>query len=260
MLDLVINLLYVIFFGSQLITAIFLLIRTIKIRQLNLIPLVLFFFLNPLEIILILLVGTSNIVNMLSNISLLFFTKYTFYRDRKSSFTYLLVALIIVKVMDFTLKLFIPFSIPLNFVVTPSEVPYFYLYLALTSLSILLSYPWLGLAALKYYHSIKAREIEPWINIRYKLIGYSSLIITINCILYLLMPINTYDWEQLNSFFIGLLITIDTTIFSIANLFAWVMPKKLKIYFNRHFQSEIEEDLTEDEVMHKLREDLDKVG
>ena len=260
MLELVINLLYAIFFGSQLITAIFLLIRAIKIRQLNLIPLVLFFFLNPLEILLVLLVGSSIVVNMLSNISLLFFTKLTFFRDRKSAFTYLLALLILAKIIDVILKLYIPFSIPLSFVITPSEVPYFYLYLSLTSLSILLSYPWLGFTALRYYHSIKAREIEPWIKIRYKLIGYSSLIITINSILYLLMPINTYDWEQLNSFIIGLFITIDTTIFSLANLLAWVIPKKLKNYFNRHYQGIIEEDLTEDEVMKKVREDLDKVG
>jgi hypothetical protein len=258
MLDLIINFLYAIFFGSQLITGIFLLIRTIKIKQLNLIPLVLFFFLNPLEIVLILFVGTSNIVNIFSNISLLFFIKFTFFRDRKSSFMYLLVSLIIVKILDFSLKLYIPFSIPLNFVVTSSEVPYFYLYLTLTSLSVLLSYPWLGLTALKYYHLIKAREIELWVKVRYKLIGYSSLIITINAILYLFMPIDTYDWEYLNSFIIGLLITINTTIFSIANLFAWVMPKKLKNYFNRHYQATVEENLTEEEIMNKVREDLDK--
>lgn len=260
MLDIVIYLLYVIYFGSQLITGIFLLIRTIKIRQLNLIPLVLFFFLNPLEIILVLLVGTSIVVNMLSNISLLFFTKLTFFRDRKSAFTYLLVSLIIVKTIDVILKLFIPFSIPLSFIVTASEVPYFYLYLTLTSLSILLSYPWLGLTALRYYRSIKAREIEPWIKVRYMLIGYSSLIITINSILYLILPIDTYDWEHLNSFIIGLLLTIDTTIFSLANLFAWVMPKKLKSYFNRHYQGITEEDLTEDEIMNKVRKDLDKIS
>ena len=259
MLESVIYLLYVIYFGSQLITGIFLLIRTIKIKQLNLIPLILFFFLNPLEILLVLIVGSSIVVNMLSNISLVFFTKLTFYRDRKSIFMYLLVSLIIVKVIDFILKLYIPFSLPLRFVVSSPELPYFYLFLILSSLSILLSYPWLGLTALKYYHSIKAREIEPWIKIRYKLIGYSSLIITINGILYLLMPIDTYDWEHLNSFIIGLIITINTTIFSIANLIAWVIPKKLKNYFNRHYQGVIEEDLTEDEIMKKVREDLDKI-
>ena len=74
------------------------------------------------------------------------------------------------------------------------------------------------------------------------------------------MPINTHNWEQLNSFIIVLLITIDTTIFSIANLFAWVMPKKLKTFFNRHYQGVIEEDLTEDEIMNKVREDLDKIN
>ena len=260
MLELIIDWLYVIYFGSQLITATFLLFRTIRIKQLNLIPLVLFFFLNPLEILLVLLVGTSNIVNMFSNISLVLFTKYTFFRDRKSIFMYLLVSLIIVKVTDFILKLYIPFSLPLRFVVSPSEIPYFYLFLVVSSLSILLSYPWLGLTALRYYHSIKTRDIELWIKIRYKLIGYSSLIITINSVLYLLMPINTYNWEQLNSFIIVLLITIDTTIFSLANLFAWVMPKTLKTFFNRHYQGVKEEDLTEDEIMNKVREDLDKKG
>ena len=260
MSDFVINLLYLILLGSQLITGFFLIIRTIKVKELNLIPLVLFFFLNPFEVLLDFLVGTAIAVNMLSNISLVIFTKLTFFRDRKSIFMYLLVSLIIVKVITFILQLFIPFSIPLSFVVSPSQVPYFYLYLVLISLSVLLSYPWLGSLALKYYHSIKARDIEPWIKARYRLVAYSSLIITINSILYLLIPIDTYDWEQLNSFIIGLLITINTTIFSIANLFAWVIPKKLKNYFNRHYQGVIEEELTEDEIMNKIREDLHKTS
>jgi hypothetical protein len=38
-----------------------------------------------------------------------------------------------------------------------------------------------------------------------------------------------------------------------------VIPKKLKNYFNTHYQGVIEEELTEDEVMNKIREDLHKI-
>jgi hypothetical protein len=192
---------------------------------------------------------------MLSNICLVIFTKYTFFREKKSSFIFLLVSLIIVKIIDFVLKLYIPFSIPLSFVLEPVEIPFFYLYVTVSSLSILLSYPWLGLTALKYYKSIKPKEMEPWIKIRYKLIGYSSLIMLINGILYFLFPIETYSWEQLYPFIIGLLITINTTIFSISNLIAWIMPQRLKDYLNRNYKGSVDENLTENEIMKKIREE-----
>lgn len=258
MLNFIINLLYLIFFGSQLITCIFLIIRTIKIKQSNLLPLILFFFFNPLEVILILLVGSSTIVNMLSNICLVIFTKYTFFREKKSPFWYLLISLIMLKIIDVVLKVYIPFSIPLNFVVSAPQVPLFYLYLTLSSLSILLSYPWLGLTAIKYYKSIKTKNVEPWIKTRYQLIGYSSLIMIINGILYFLFPIDSYSWEQLYPFIIGLLITINTTIFSISNLIAWIMPKRLKDYLNRDYKAIVDENLTEGEIMNKIREDTNK--
>jgi len=97
--------------------------------------------------------------------------------------------------------------------------------------------------------------MEPWIKIRYKLIGYSSLIMLINGILYFLFPIETYSWEQLYPFIIGLLITINTTIFSISNLIAWIMPQRLKDYLNRNYKGSVDENLTENEIMKKIREE-----
>ncbi len=258
MSEFVINILYLIYLGSQLITSIFLLIRMIKLKQFNLLFLVLFFFLNPLEIIFILIIGSSAIINMLSNISLVIFTKYTFFKERKSPFLFLLFSLVIVKLSDFILKIFIPISIPLNIVLTPSEIPFFYLFLILTASSVLLSYLWLGLASLKYYKLIKVENIEPWIKKRYQILGYSSIIITLNSIIYLLFPPNTYDWEAIFPFTLGLLLTINTTIFSLSNLIAWIMPQRLKNYLNKDYQGIVEEDLSEDELMKTIKKQLDE--
>jgi hypothetical protein len=258
MLALVIDLLYLIFLGSQFITSIFLLVRMIKLKQPNLLFLMLFFFLNPLEVIFILIIGSSAIINMLSNISLVIFTKYTFFKERRSPFLFLLTSLVIVKVIDLVLKIFIPFSIPLNFVLNSSEIPFFYLYLIVTSSSILLSYLWLGLSSLKYYKLIKGENIEPWVKKRYQIIGYSSLIITLNSIVYLLFPINTYNWEAIFPFTLGLLLTINTTIFSISNLVAWIMPKRLKNYLNKGYQRINDEDLSEAELMKIIKKQLDE--
>jgi hypothetical protein len=231
----------------------------IKLKQFNLFFLALFFFLNPLEIIFILIIGSSAIINMLSNISLVIFTKYTFFREKKSPFLFLLILLVIVKVSDLIIKLFIPFSIPLNFVLTPSEIPFFYVYLILTSSSVLLSYLWLGLASLKYYKLIKVENIEPWIKKRYQIIGYFSIIISLNSIIYLLIPSNTYDWEAIFPFTLGLLLTINTTIFSLSNLIAWIMPQRLKNYYNKDYQRIIEEDFSEDELMNTIKRQLEEV-
>ncbi|MFX0005534.1 MAG: hypothetical protein ACFFAV_02275 [Candidatus Hermodarchaeota archaeon] len=258
MLALVIDLLYLIFLGSQFITSIFLLVRMIKLKQSNLLFLMLFFFLNPLEVIFIFIIGSSAIINMLSNISLVIFTKYTFFKERRSPFLFLLTSLIIIKVIDFVLKIFIPFSIPLNFVLSSSEIPFFYLYLILTSSSILLSYLWLGLSSLKYYKLIKRENIEPWIKKRYQIIGYSSLIITLNSIIYLLFPINTYNWEAFFPFTLGLLLTINTTLFSLSNLIAWIMPKRLKNYLNKDYQRINDEDFSEAELMKIIKKQLDE--
>ena len=101
--------------------------------------------------------------------------------------------------------------------------------------------------------------MEPWIKARYLFIGYSSLIMILNSVLYYLFPIDSYSWEQLYPFIIGFWVTINTTIFSISNLVAWIMPSKLKKYLNRNYQGIIEDNLNEKEIMNKIREDTNKI-
>ncbi|TFG27034.1 MAG: hypothetical protein EU532_08380 [Promethearchaeota archaeon] len=246
----------------QLFVAIFLLFQVKKTKLKNLWFLIAFFLLNSLEIILI-IAGVPYIIflmmDFLSNIFLLFFTKTTFYRQRKSIFLYLLVILIILKVLDFALKIFYPLSIPQIYSLNPSEVIYYYFYLIIISAVILASYPWLGYSSLRYYKRIFKEPIAPWIKTRYLIVGISSLIISLNSIFYLLIPVNSMNFETPTAFLLGVLILTTTLIFSFGNLVAWTMPKWLKRYLAKNYiPSQEEMEYSEEELMELIKKQLKK--
>lgn len=256
--SLVVDLLYLIYFVVQLSTCVFLSIRMYKTKQMSLLPLIIYFLFKPMEIIFILIFGTSLIIGAIGNISLVFFTKYTFYKEKRSPFLVLLALLILLTISFNLLIFFIPFSLPLSFIVSESEIVYFYIYLLMNSLFALLTYPWLGLSSLRYYNSIKNQNIEPWIKKRYQIIGFSSLIITLNSIVYLFFPIDGISLEHLELFVVVVILLINTVIFSFGNLIAWIMPQKLKDHFNRNYQIIIEEDISEKELLETIKTQLSK--
>ena len=245
----------------QLIVGLFLLYKLIYTKLLNLFPLVLFFLINPIEGLFIIFQFPyiyTHITIFLSNICLIFFTKYTFYRDVKSPFYFLLGIVIFLKGLDFVLKIFIQFSSIGGIELKSSQLVYHFLFLAIISGVLLLSYLWLAYSSLKYYKSIESLKIQTWVKKRYLILGISSIIISFNGIFYLFMPFNAKSFEELQTFIIGLLILIMVIIFSLGNLIAWMMPEKLKNYFNRNYQSIEEENLSEKQLIDLLKDQLSK--
>ncbi len=252
---LIIITLVLIFIILQLIVGIFLLYKMIRTKLYNLFPLILFFLINSL-LLLNLPYLFFHIIAHFPCICIVLFTKYTFYRDRKSAFKIILGIVIALKIADFILKLYIPFSFPMKVEIKSTEIPYYYLYLSFMVGIILLSYLWLAYASLNFYKSIKLHSIQPWIKKRYLIIGFSSIILSFNGIIMLLMPWTTKGFEDPQGFIVGILMFTVTIIFSAGSVIGWIMPLKLKKYFNRNFQPITEEDLSEKELMEKIKIEL----
>ena len=149
----------------------------------------------------------------------------------------------VLKITDFILKLYIPFSFPMRIEIRSTEIPYYYLYLSIMAGIILISYIWLGYASLNTYKSLKNQSIEPWIKKRYLILGISSVLLSLNGVIMLFMPWTRKGFE-------------DSLAFSAGSVIGWMMPQKLKKYFNRNFQPIPEVDLSEKELMEKIKKEL----
>ena len=53
-------------------------------------------------------------------------------------------------------------------------------------------------------------------------------------------------------------ITILFVIFAFGNLFAWVMPERLKKYLNRNYQESILEDYSENDIIEMIKGELSR--
>ncbi len=243
----------------QIIVAVFLLVKMIKIKRYSFLPLILFFFLNVHEAIFILFEDIyiyQQIFVFLSNISLVIFTKSTFYKDRKSNFVFLFGAIVTLKVIDFVLELFVPFSTIGGIELSSSEIAFHYIFVSIMCVVLLISYGWLAYASFSYYKLIQGYDIMPWVKKRYLLLGVSSLIISLNGFIYLFFPINAKSFEEIQAFIMGVLILINIVVFSLGNLICWLMPKTLKEFFNRNYTETQEEDLPEKELLDKIKSQL----
>jgi hypothetical protein len=133
-----------------------------------------------------------------------------------------------------------------------SEIPFYYLLAFTVSLQIIISISWLSYLSLKVYNRLKKQNIEPWIKKRYLILGISSIFFTLNGFIILFVPIGV-GFENL---FFTILVASTVFLFSFGNLIAWIMPNKIKKYFNRKYKSVKDEALSENALMEKIKSEL----
>ena len=83
-------------------------------------------------------------------------------------------------------------------------------------------------------------------------IGYSSLAFAINGILLFFIPLE----EGYSNLFITIPIAITIILFSIGNLIGWIMPQKLKDFFNRNYKVPTDDSLSEKDLIDKIKGEL----
>lgn len=246
----------------QLIVALFLLNKMIKTKIYNLLALILFFIINSIRIIFYGLFPSLLIIFLIliqfPNILLVIFTKQTFFKDKKSPFMVFLIILIIVRSIDFIIRLNFQISIPLTTSLDESNLIYYYYILFSITISFLLSHLWLGIVALKYYYSIKSINIEPWIKKRYQLIGLSSIIYSLSIFIYYFVPYNVVGLWAFPNVIYGYIVVGFTIFYSLSAFLGWVMPKSLKKFFNKDFKRPTEKEYSENELMEMINKELIK--
>lgn len=248
----------------QLIVGAFLSYKMIKTKQYNLIPLILFFIINSLRLFVYIFTPYSTIYLIMiqfPNILLLIFIKATFFKGKKSPFKFFLVALIIIRSIDLTIRLLYGITIPMREPLDESYLIFYYYILFSITISFLFSHLWLGIVSIRYYKSIKLINIEPWIKKRYQIIGIGSITYSLSIFLYYFFPydvaveLGLFNPNPFYSFLVVLILSF-TIFFSVCMFVAWIMPSRLKTYFNRDFQVISEKEFEENELMDLLRKEL----
>jgi hypothetical protein len=118
---------------------------------------------------------------------------------------------------------------------------------------------WLSFASLSAYYKIKKSEISPWVKKRYLIVGISSIFLAAQSFPIILFPYRA-SFESPLMATITILIVFLNIIFAILSLIAWVMPKKLKDYFNRNFTKFEDEKISEEQLLERIKSQISKGG
>ncbi len=187
-----------------------------------------------------------NILELIAIVSLILFTKHAFYQNRKSSFWYILILAV---------GLSIGATIASVGKIISGEIPIYLFELYLLSHAVIIASIWHASAAFSSLNSIKNKNIDKNILLRYKLIGISAIFLSIQAFLF---PIHgllnsflkaTYIPEIYNS--INLCLSVS---FAFSQFYAWiVLGKKIK-QGKVDFHSE--KQLSEEEIAKMINEGL----
>ncbi len=190
------------------------------------------------------------IVEVISFIALAFFINDTFYKNRKNSFRIVLLLLICLSIGIITflvLHLFASIQGQLDF-----ENLYYLLYIYFFTLAIFLVSLWYSSASYSAYNLIRDEKIDNNIKLRYKVLGFSSLIFALQGFItpihvFLITFISNYNHQLYTIVNVVILV-----IFALGNLYAWVILGR-KIEDSRK-AAPSEDEISEEEMMKMIKE------
>ena len=245
--------LFAIFIGCLILIGGFLVARGKKITNYNLILIGIGFLTLPIGFI-----GTfifnldflfQEIFVFISFVIVVIFTNMTFHRHQRFLSNLILSIVLILGLIQIVFHAVIAFT-PLNpyYSKVILDVPYTFLV-----------FDWLSWSSFSAYKSLKNQNIQPWIKLRYKIISIFSFIISLHIIPEFFQPVGVLwgDPSNLASLLVFGTTAILAVVFSIGFAFAWIMPDWTKKLINKDYKPLDEEELTEEEFMNLLKNQLD---
>ena len=241
-------------FYTLLLTGVVIFIRMLQKKMINLLGLVLFFVLYALQTNPPSFLPEYITINFvfIALFSLAFFIKYTFYRGRKSAFPYVIATLIILRVSQLILKAVFQFQPGFIYPSNSGDIPFFFTYIIVTALQELIIMIWYSISVFRSFNNFRKLGIKKWIKVRYLMVGISTIIFSIDTSLSILLVIND----------IGVILfliyasIINILLFTTVNVVAWVIPFKTLIYFLKKETPQSLEDVSESEIMAKVKSEL----
>lgn len=244
-----------------LIMAIFLIVRAKKTELKNLNYLAIAFLALIWDFILINFIKIPWLTNIFVNfgfIMLVLFTNKTFYSGIQKTYLALIGIMIVLKISDFIIRWSNPFTTPLTYELPESQIPIFWLWFIIVRLTSFLPLLWLLISVWKSYISLRSQDIELWIKWRYILLGFGTFIYILQNPILFFLPTDGTAYTGDRGFRLGLLLLIMYLTFALTFLAAWVMPSKLKKFFNKNYISKSASsdfDLSEEDLLKQLEED-----
>lgn len=260
----------IIFYPIVLISLILLLVtgfvvlrNGLRNQQKNLIILSIAYFLTVTFYILLTLTELWLFINLVLAaiyFCILFFVRMTFYSKTKKTFRIMLVIMIITSVVmiyfavaTYTLQIY-----ERNVITRSIDV----FSMLIISVPVFL---WYALLADRNSKNFKKKDIEPWIYIRLRIISLSSIIgafLFVPDLLRINPEIAAADPDDPISLAVFSLQAIVTIFYGISQFIAWVMPPKLKDYYNQKHgyvkNKDQLESLSEEDILKQLRGDQDE--
>ena len=244
---------YVFFFAILVIIGIFFIYRAYRTKLSNL------YYLGFGFIFIIIGVATSIIFHLftiiqhifvvISYICLILFTNKTFHRNKGKYVEKIVLIVLCLAILD-TIFSFLDMN--------KSTPVFYYLKLIFDIPFNFITFNWISCSSFFAYKRIKDKNIQPWVMFRYKLIAIFSFILSLNIIPQIFQPWNI-EWgdpNNLASLIVFGIMATNAIIFSIGFLLAWMMPKKVKIFINRNYQSIEDKEITEEELMVLIQKEL----
>lgn len=186
------------------------------------------------------------IIRLFSLVSLIVFTKETFYKDKKTIF--IIVILLVVSLMVGSIIFVLVRSVQSNDML-------YLLDLYFMGNATIITATWYAIASFSSFYIIKEKNIDKWIKLRYQILGIAAVIyiiqgflITFNGIIEILSPVS-YTLEFYTNINIILFL-----LFSIGNFYGWIILGRKKD--NSKSELSKEDEISEEELTKMLKEEM----
>ena len=255
------------YLGTFILVGIYLLFESYKKKLPNLIfPGFAFLILASAEIMTITVNLDYIIDSILTGLFLIFmvlFTNYTFHKDQKSIIFHQKRTSYLPKIVLYTSIFNITITVILNFFKQVSTSPEIhYIRLIYNFISYLVVFIWLGWSSHTAYLTIKDEYIEPWLKVRYKLMTYLTISTPFIQLIPLFQPLNIRfgSSEPLASFIVFGTAAICSVIISLASIIVWLMPNRLKNYYNNNFVKLVDKNFSQEELTEIIKYIAEKLS
>ena len=182
---------------------------------------------------------------------MILFTKETFFKDDKNKVFWLITLItMILFIINLITKLLTPYQ---------TDLLYYGIVNYSHAIFSTLGAFWFGWVSLKQYRSYKTQKIEPWIKRRYQIGGIAAISLGMigakNTFNFLAYALGSFENPMRIFTTINLILTgIFTVIFLVGSIVAWLMPQKLRIWFNRGYKRKEDKEMTEEEIIREMKE------
>ena len=225
--------LYILTMVLMVIPAVYLLNRTVKTRLYYMLYLALSYFLFILTYILSYAsFGIPDYIRGIFSynypISLIFFVKYAYYKQKKSAFIFVLISTLICKLGHFFSLTLYGFRFPLINSLDPSLMIQYQLYLGISCLLVWIPFGWLTYASGKAFLNSRSKKLELWVKRRNLLQMIAGIIFLFIPIAYYIGPYDGSGYESLAGLISSILSSNLILIAAFILFVCWVSPSWLK--------------------------------